>query len=121
MKTTLRKQLSALVQRRLMIERRGSKRVVPVHRTICLIQSSSEDERRTASVHNISYTGIVVHGERAYEPGTLLRILLINEAHTFSLALELNVTRSLHAGDRYLIAGTFAQRLSHAEVAPFIL
>lgn len=121
MKTTLRKQLSVLTQRRLLIERRGSKRVMPVHRTLCVIQSSGEDERATAVVHNISCMGVAVHGERAYAPGTQLRVLLVNEAHTFSLSVDLNVSRSLHAGDRYLIAGTFARPLQHAEVTPFIL
>ena len=121
MKATLRKQLSALTQRRLFIERRGSKRVMPVHRTLCQIQSSGEEETTTALVHNISSTGVAVHGERAYEPGTRLRVLLVNEAHTFSLSVDLNVNRSMHTGDRYLIAGTFTRPLSHGEVTPFIL
>lgn len=121
MKATLRKQLSALTQRRLFIERRGNKRVMPVHRTLCQIQSSSEDEGSTALVHNISCMGVAVHGERAYAPGTMLRVLLVNEAHTFSLSVDLNVNRSMHTGDRYLIAGTFARPLSHGEVTPFIL
>lgn len=121
MKATLRKQLSVLTQRRILIERRGSKRVVPIHRTLCVIQSSGEDERTTAVVHNISSTGVAVHGERPYAPGTRLRVLLVNEAHTFSLSVDLNVNRSLHTGERYLIAGTFARPLLHAEVTPFIL
>ena len=120
MRATLRKHLSSLMQRRLLIERRGSKRIVPVHRTLCLIPSTG-DERTMAVVHNISNTGVAVQSDHAYTPGTHLRILLVNEAHTFSLNVELSVVRSLRMGDYHLVAGTFAQPLSHEEVVPFIV
>lgn len=121
MKSALRKQLSVIVQRRLLSERRSNKRAVPAHRTFCLIQPSGDDERRTAMVHNISRTGVAIHVERAYSPGTLLRVLLVNEAHTFSLNMDLKVSRLIAAGERYLIAGHFARPLLHTEIAPFIL
>ena len=34
-----------------------------------------------------------------------LRVLLINEAHTFSLNANLDVIRSIRMGDHYVIAG----------------
>jgi len=121
MKSSLRKQLSVFVQRRLQNERRGNKRVVPVHRPHCLIQQSGDDERITALVHNISSTGVAVQAERDYEPDTLLHVLLVNAAHTFSRSMDLNVVRCIRTGDRYLIAGLFTQPLLHEEVAPFLL
>lgn len=120
MKSSLRKQLSIFVQRRLLNERRSSKRIAPVHRTLCLIPSSG-DERATTLVHNISRQGVAVHAEHAYAPGTLLHILLVNESHTFSLMVDLNVVRCIPTNDRYLIAGNFARPLSHEEVLPFII
>lgn len=120
MKVSLRKRISTFVQRQFQIERHSSKRIAPVHRTLCLIQSSGE-ERIMTLVHNISCTGVAVQAERPYAPGTLLHLLLINEAHTFSLAVDLNVVRSLRIDDQYLVAGTFVRPLLHKEITPFIL
>lgn len=120
MKSSLRKHLSIFVQKRLSIERRGSKRIAPVHRTMCLIPSTG-DKRTTALVQNISCSGVAVQMEKPYAPGALLRILLVNEAHTFSLNVDLNVVRSIRMGEQYLVAGTFTRPLSHEEVVPFIL
>lgn len=119
MRSSLRKHLSIFVQRRLMNERRGSKRVVPIHRTLCLIPSSGQ-ERTTTLVHNISRTGVAMQTDLAHAPGTLLRVLLVNEAHTFSLTMEVNVVRSVRIGDHYLTAGNFVRPLLHEEVVPFI-
>jgi hypothetical protein len=120
MRSSLRKHLSIFVKKRLSIERRGSKRIAPVHRTLCLIPSSG-DKRTTALVHNISSTGVAVQMEHAHAPDTLLRVLLVNEAHTFSLNVDLNVVRSIRMGEQYIVAGTFTRPLSHEEVVPFVL
>jgi len=119
MRSSLRKHLSIFVQRRLLNERRGSKRNMPVHRTLCLIPSSGE-ERTTTLVHNISRTGVALQTDDAYAPGTLLRVLLVNESHTFSLTADVNVVRSIRMSDHYLTAGSFVRPLSHEEVVPFI-
>ena len=122
MKLSLRNKLSVLIQRRLQIERRGNKRLVPVHRTLCLIQTAGESERKTAVVDNLSHEGVAVLAEREYAPGTVLPVLLVNASHTFSLAVEMNVIRSARVGhDQYLIAGPFARSLLHEEVVPFLL
>jgi hypothetical protein len=122
MNSSLRNKLSILVQRRLQIERRSSRRVAPAHRTLCLILASGENEQTTAIVENLSNKGIAVLAERAYTPGAILNVLLVNASHTFSLAVEMKVTRSTRIGsDQYLIAGPFARPLSHEEVVPFIL
>ena len=121
MKPSLRNKLSVLIQRRLQIERRGSKRLVPVHRTLCLIPSCGESERTTAVVDNLSQNGVAVLAEREYATGTVLPLLLVNALHTFSLTVEMKVVRSSRVGhDRYLIAGPFARPLLHEEVVPFI-
>ncbi len=121
MKTSLRKQLSLLVQKRLFVERRSGKRIMPVRRTLCLLQSADRPEPTTAIVQNLSHMGIAVQSEDNYAPGTQLRLLLVNDAHTFSLAAELSVVRSVRIGNLYLIAGPFARPLSHQELVPFIL
>ena len=119
MKTSLRKQLSIFVQRRTLIERRASKRIVPARRTLCLIQASGGEETTTL-VHNVSCQGLAVQAEHAYAPGTLLHILLVNEAHTFALTMDVNVVRSIRMGDHYVTAGSFVRPLSHEEVVPFV-
>jgi hypothetical protein len=120
MKSSVRNHLSIFVQRRRQIERRSSKRIAPAHRTLCLIQSSGA-EQTTALVYNISCQGIAMQAEQSYAPGTILHLLLINEAHTASLSVCLSVTRSIPIGDRYTIAGSFVRSLAHEEVKPFIL
>lgn len=122
MKSSLRNKLSVLVQRRLQIERRGGKRVVPIHRTLCQLQASDDSEPATGIVHNLSYKGVAVLSEREYALGTLLRVLLVNDSHTFSLAMDMKVVRSFrNGGTQYLIAGPFTRPLRHEEVVPFFL
>ena len=122
MKSSLRNRLSVLVQRRLHIERRGSKRLVPIHRALCLLQSRGENERTTAVVDNLSHKGVAVLVDRDYALGTILPVLLVNASHTFSLAVEMTVVRSSRVGsNQYSIAGPFARELLHEEVVPFMV
>lgn len=122
MSSILRNKLSHLVQRRLHSERRGSKRIVPVHRTLCLISASGDTESMTGVVDNLSNQGIALLAERAYPLGALLHLRLVNAAHMFSLEVEMKVVRATRIGyDHYVIAGAFVRTLSHDEVVPFIL
>jgi hypothetical protein len=122
MKMSLRSKLSFFVKRRLQIERRGSKRVVPVHRTLCLVQVPGEADRATAVVQNISVNGVGVLVDREYLPGTVLNVLLVNASHTFAAAMELKVVRCFRvAVNRYFLAGPFARPLTHDEAVPFII
>lgn len=122
MMPSLRNKLSVLVQRRRQIERRGSKRLVPIHRALCTILPCDESEGTTAVVDNLSHKGIAVLAERDYDVGTLLPVLLANASHTFSLAVEIKVARVLRMGyNQYLVAGPFSRPLSHEEVVPFLL
>jgi hypothetical protein len=86
-----------------------------------LLRFSALDETTTAIVQNLSRTGVAVQTDHNYEPGTVLHILLVNDAHTYSLAVDMNVVRSSRVGDQYLIAGPFARPLLHEEVVPFIV
>lgn len=119
---SLRNKLSALVQRRLQIERRGGKRVAPAQRTLCLLSRPGESSPTNSVVQNLSIKGAALQAERAYELGEVLHALLVNAAHTFSVAVELRVARSFHVADqRYFVAGPFTRPLTHDEIVPFIL
>ena len=122
MNSTLRNKLSFLVQKRLQIERRGSKRITPAHRTLCLISAPDEALTHSGIVENLSQQGIAVMEERPYPIGILLHLRLVNAAHMFSLEVEMKVVRSSRIGyDQYLIAGPFTRPLMHEEVIPFII
>lgn len=119
---SLRSKLSALVQRRLQIERRGGKRVAPAQRTLCLLSKPGESEQIGSVVQNLSIKGAGLQTERSYELGDVLDALLVNSAHTFSVAVELRVARCFHVTDtRYFVAGPFTRPLSHDEIVPFML
>ncbi len=122
MSSLLRSKLSILAQRRLQVERRGGKRVVPVHRTLCLLQEPGSPERTTAIVQNLSLRGVGVMVEREYAPDTVLHALLVNAAHTFSASVDLKVVRcSRGPNNQFFLAGPFDRPLTHAEVIPFII
>jgi len=122
MKAFLRSKLSVLVQRRIQVERRNGKRVAPMQRTLCLLQPPGETNQATAIVQNLSLKGVGVHVDREYPVGTILRALLVNAPHTFSVALELKVVRCFRAAPNlYFLAGPFGRPLTHDEVVPFIL
>lgn len=122
MNSTLRNKLSVLVQRRMQIERRSSKRIAPVHRTLCVISTAEEKAILAGVVDNLSNQGIAVMVERPYPLGTILHLRLVNAAHMFSLEAEMKVVRAIRIGyDHYLLGGPFARPLLHEEVVPFIL
>lgn len=121
MNSTLRNKLSVLVQKRRQIERRGSKRIAPVQRTICLISAAGE-EVVTGVVENISNQGVAMLTGRPYPLGSLLHLRLVNAAHMFSVEVQLKVVRSSRCGmDQYVIAGYLTRPLLHEEVVPFIV
>jgi hypothetical protein len=103
------------------MERRSGKRIVPVRRTLCLIRSAAHEEWKTGLVQNLARNGIAVQSGTNYSPGTLLHLLIVNEAHTFSLAVDMNVVRCIRVSDQHLIAGPFTRPLLHEEVVPFII
>jgi hypothetical protein len=119
---SLRSKLSALVQRRLQIERRGGKRVAPAQRTLCRLSKPGESAQAASVVQNLSIKGVGLQTECSYQLGELLHVLLVNAAHTFSVSVELRVARCFHVTDnRYFVAGPFTRPLTHDEIVPFIL
>jgi hypothetical protein len=122
MTSSLRNQLSALVQRRRQVERRRSKRIAPAHRTFALLHREGDGKETTSLVHNLSLTGIAVHAECDYPLGTILHVLLVNASHIFSVAVDMKVVRCVRENHRsYLIAGPFERSLEYEEIVPFIL
>lgn len=122
LQSSLRNKLSAFVQRRLQIERRGGKRVAPARHTLCLIRHPGEGAANTAIVHNMSFKGAALFTESEYPAGELLKILLINASHTFSIEVELRIVRSFRATTKqFCVAGPFERPLRHEEVVPFIV
>lgn len=121
LKLSLQGKLSSLVQRRLQVERRGSRRVTPARQTLCMLHEAGEDERTTAIVHNLSSKGAAVLTERAYPIGALLHVLLVNAEHTFAVERDMKVTRCFRATNQYMLAGPFGDSLAHDELAPFVL
>jgi hypothetical protein len=118
----IRNKISVFVQRRLQVERRSQKRVVPVHRTLCLLRASGEDQPATTVVQNLSLKGIGVLVDREHAPGTLLHALLVNASHTFAVKRELKVVRCFRVnGQQFFLAGPFEKLLSHEEMVPFII
>jgi hypothetical protein len=118
----LRKKLSVFVQRRLQVERRSQKRVVPVHRTLCLLKASGDDQPTTTVVQNLSLKGLGVLVDREHSPGTVLNALLVNAPHTFAVKRELKVVRCFRVnGQQFFLAGPFEKLLTHEEMVPFII
>jgi hypothetical protein len=122
MALSLRSRLSALVQRRLQVERRSGKQITPVQRTLCVLRKEGQDEWTTSVVKNLLLKGIAVAAERSFELGEILHALLVNASHTFSVAVDLKVVRCFRmAENQFFIAGPFTRSLAHEEVVPFII
>ena len=118
----IRNKISVFVQRRLQVERRSQKRIVPVQRTLCLLQVPGEQEQSTTVVQNLSRKGIGVLVDREHLPGTVLTALLVNASHTFAVKRKLKVVRCFRmvSGD-YFVGGRFRTALSPDELLPFML
>jgi hypothetical protein len=122
MTLSLRKKLSVFVQRRLQVERRSQKRVVPIQRTLCLLQAPGEDQRATTVVQNLSLKGVGILADREHAPGTVLQVLLVNAWHTFAVKRDLKVVRCFRVnGQQFFLAGPFDRLLAHEEMVPFII
>jgi len=118
----IRNKISVFVQRRLQVERRSQKRIVPVQRTLCLLQVPGEQEQSTTVVQNLSRKGIGVLVDREHPPGTILTALLVNASHTFAVKRKLKVVRCFRVnGEQFFLAGPFESLLDHEEMVPFII
>ncbi len=114
--------LTALVGRRNRAERRIAKRLFPGAMTPCEVQRVGEEKRQSAWLHNLSCKGAGLLVADEYLPGTLVRLLVVNAAHTFALAVELRVVRCQRIiNGEYFIGGEFSREVAHEELVPFIL
>jgi hypothetical protein len=114
--------LSNLVGKRGRLERRAFRRLAPGHLTPCHIYPPGCDEPRSAWVHNLSLRGAGILADEEYPPGTRLKLLLVNSAHTFALSMELEVVRCFRVinGD-FFVGGLFERQLGHDELLPFMV
>jgi hypothetical protein len=113
--------LTALVGRRHRAERRVAKRLFPGAMTPCEVQRADEDTRHSAWLHNLSCKGAGLLVADEYLPGTLVRVLVVNAAHTFALSVHLRVVRCQRIiNGEYFIGGEFTREVPHEELVPFI-
>jgi hypothetical protein len=103
-------------------ERRTSRRLTPGRLTPCLLTPPGAEEPIGGWLHNLSLKGAGFLVDRPFAPGTALRMLLINAAHTFATPAELQVVRCFRVvnGDFYL-GGQFTHPLSHDALFPFLI
>jgi hypothetical protein len=102
-------------------DRRQSKRLVPRACTLCLIRLPGEVSPIHGFVQNLSTRGLGVRLSCRFEPGTQLSLLLINAAHTYALAVELEVVRCSEASAwGCYLGGVFVQPLCHEELEPLL-
>jgi hypothetical protein len=114
--------MTALVQRRQRpAERRAAKRLAPGQVTPCTLTAPG-GQPVGGWVHNISVKGIGILVEQEHQPGTLLRVLVVNAAHVFALSIDVEVVRCfrLVTGEHF-IGGQFRRTLSPDELGPFML
>jgi hypothetical protein len=103
-------------------ERRQFKRLYTTYKTPCLFETPDGTDRISAWIYDVSTQGIGILAQRAVPPGTTLRTLLVNAAHTCARPVEVEVVRCLRAAHgNFLLGGTFTQPLSHEELVPFIV
>lgn len=102
-------------------DRRNSRRIVPGRLTPCRIEADGLPPT-DAMLHNVSLAGAAVLASHPFLPGTSVRLLLVNAAHTFALQRLWTVVRCtrIFQGD-YFLAGHFPEPLGYEDVLPFLL
>jgi hypothetical protein len=122
MMPTVLAKLSSLVTKRGRMERRAFRRLTPGHLTPCHVRAPGAEMHRPAWVHNLSPGGAGILTDQEFCPGTPLRVLLVNAAHTFALSMEFDVVRCFQVvnGD-YFVGGQFRRQLRHDELLPFMM
>lgn len=103
-------------------ERRGARRQIPMQMTPCRLTLADKGDAIPGWVHNLSVKGAGLLLGQACDLGTVVRLLLVNAAHTCDLNLEMRVVRCQRVvnGD-HLIGGQFLRRLDFDELVPFLM
>jgi hypothetical protein len=114
--------LTSLVGKRGRMERRAFRRLTPGHLTPCQVRVAGLETPRPAWVHNLSLRGAGILTDQEYPPGSRIGLLLVNSAHTFAVAVDMEVVRSFRVvnGD-YFVGGQFVRQLRHDELMPFMM
>ena len=114
--------MTALVQRRSRpAERREVKRLAPSQATPCTVTAPGGPSVG-GWVHNLSVKGIGILADAEHQPGTVLRLLVVNASHVFALSVEVEVVRCFRlVTGEYFIGGQFRRALSPDELRPFML
>ncbi len=122
MMTPLLTKLTGFAGKRRRVERRAFRRLTPGRLTPCQVRPPGESSARAGLTHNLSLRGAGILTDREYAPGTRLGLLFVNAAHTFALALELEVVRCFRVvNGEYFIGGRFDRQLRHDELIPFLV
>jgi hypothetical protein len=113
--------LSALVRRRPREERRVAKRLTPGAMTPCQVRPAG-GTATAAWIHNLSKTGVGIITPTALPVGTMIEIVMVNSAHTFSLSGQVKVVRCTRVvSGHFLLGGEFTNALQHDELIPFMV
>lgn len=84
----------------------------------CQDESGPEDQHWSASVRDISTSGIGLLASRAFDPGTALRLELQSEDQTFAYTLWTRVVHVVPYNDeQWLVGCVFGRSLSADELA----
>jgi hypothetical protein len=114
--------IAALMTNRPRVERRGAKRETPGALTPCQIRRVGDSTSSAAWIQDLSKTGVGFLCSLECQPGTMLQIVIINAAHTFSLSGEIRVVRCSRAiHGKFILGGEFTNELQHDQMVPFIL
>ena len=114
--------LTGFVGKRTRIERRAFRRLTPGHLTPCHVSIPGTDATRPAWVQNLSVRGAGIVTNRECLVGTQVQLLLVNSAHTFALAISMDIVRCFRVlNGNYFIGGRFTRQLRHDELLPFMI
>jgi hypothetical protein len=103
-------------------DRRGARRQMPSQLTPCRITLPDDSCPVGGWLHNLSVKGAGLLLEKPCDAGTAVSILIVNAAHTYSLALEMRVVRCyrVSSGDHF-VGGQFDRQLTFDQIVPFFM
>jgi serine/threonine protein kinase len=107
--------------------RRRSLRYPCTLATVCEVGTSvhegedGAEDRWSATVQNLSVTGVGLLLQRRFEPGTVVKVLLESPDGRVRRSLDLHILRvSPAAGGRWATGGTFSQELSKEDLRQLV-
>jgi hypothetical protein len=87
-----------------------------------MVRIPEEEAPLLGFLQNLSVGGIGFRVGQAFLSGTRLSLLLINAAHTYSLAVEVEVIRCSASGVwGFYVGGRFCQPIQHEDLIPLLV